>query len=120
PDPTPTPRGGPTQPSLPTRASTDSSARTGCPPPTPLTAAPAETPARCVSPLSAVQARAVEDPGGFWGAVADDLGLAWQRRPTSVLDVSRGVPFARWWTGGAFNYTAAALAPPAAHRPHDE
>src|SRR6185369_13037577 len=51
--------------------------------------------------LDAVQARAVEDPGWFWSAVADDLALDWQRRPTSVLDLSRGVPFARWWGGGA-------------------
>jgi len=70
--------------------------------------------------LDALQARAVADPGWFWGAAADDLGLAWQRRPSAVLDLSRGVPFARWWTGGAFNYAAAAVDPLAASRPSDE
>jgi acetyl-CoA synthetase len=70
--------------------------------------------------LDAVQERAVEDPAWFWGAAADDLGLTWQRRPTQVLDVSRGVPFARWWGGGAFNYAAAAVDPLAAARPSDE
>ena len=70
--------------------------------------------------LDALQARAVADPAWFWGAAADDLGLAWQRRPTSVLDLSRGVPFARWWTGGAFNYAAAAVDPLAASHPADQ
>ena len=70
--------------------------------------------------LDAVQARAVEDPAWFWSAVADDLALDWQRRPTSVLDLSRGVPFARWWGGGAFNYAAAALDGPAAASPATE
>src|SRR4051794_24896072 len=70
--------------------------------------------------LDAVQARAVTDPAWFWSAAADDLGLAWQRRPTTVLDVSRGVPFARWWGGGAFNYAAASVDGLAASRPTDE
>ena len=70
--------------------------------------------------LDALQARAVADPAWFWGAAADDLELAWQRRPTAVLDLSRGVPFARWWTGGAFNYAAAAVDPPAASQPSEE
>ncbi len=62
-----------------------------------------------VGSLDAVQRRAVADPGWFWAATADDLGVTWQRRPTEVLDLSRGVPFARWWRGGAFNYAAAAV-----------
>ncbi|MGZ8528351.1 MAG: hypothetical protein ACXWWR_06105, partial [Candidatus Limnocylindrales bacterium] len=33
--------------------------------------------------LEALQARAVADPGWFWGAAADDLELHWQRRPTA-------------------------------------
>jgi acetyl-CoA synthetase len=70
--------------------------------------------------LDAVHARAVADPGWFWAAAADDLGIGWQRRPTTTLDVSRGVPFARWWTGGAFNYAAAAVDPLAATHPTDE
>ena len=39
--------------------------------------------------LDALQARAVADPGWFWGAAADDIGIAWQRRPSEVLDASR-------------------------------
>jgi acetyl-CoA synthetase len=67
--------------------------------------------------LAALQSRAERDPAWFWGAAADDLGLAWQRRPSGFLDVSRGVEWSRWWTGGAFNYAAAALDPRAAAEP---
>jgi acetyl-CoA synthetase len=70
--------------------------------------------------IDAVQAHAVRDPAWFWAAAADDLGLAWQQRPTSVMDLARGVPFARWWGGGAFNYAAAAVDPLAGTRPAQE
>jgi acetyl-CoA synthetase len=59
--------------------------------------------------VDALQVRAVDDPGWFWGAAVDDLGLDWQRRPTSVLDQSDGPEWARWWSGGAFNYADAAV-----------
>ncbi|MFI5262148.1 MAG: AMP-binding protein, partial [Candidatus Limnocylindrales bacterium] len=67
--------------------------------------------------LTALQDHAVADPGWFWGAAADDLALAWQRRPRQILDLSDGVEFARWWTGGAFNYAVAAVRPRAARDP---
>ena len=67
--------------------------------------------------LDALQRHAAADPAWFWGAAADDLGLAWARRPTSVLDTSRGPEFARWWSGGSFNYASAALEPRAASDP---
>jgi acetyl-CoA synthetase len=68
--------------------------------------------------LEAVQRRAERDPGWFWGAAADDLGLAWQRGPTHILDVSEGVEWSRWWTGGAFNYASAAIDPRADAQPN--
>ena len=58
--------------------------------------------------LESLQARAVDDPGWFWGAAVDDLGLDWQRHPTTVLDLAGGPEWARWWIGGAFNYAEAA------------
>src|SRR3954451_8955556 len=61
--------------------------------------------------LAALQTRASADPAWFWGAAADDIGVRWQRRPREILDLSRGVEWARWWTGGAFNYAAAAVDP---------
>jgi acetyl-CoA synthetase len=62
-----------------------------------------------IGELEAVQARAVEDPGWFWAAAADDLALDWQQRPTETLDARSGIEWATWWGGGAFNYAAACL-----------
>jgi acetyl-CoA synthetase len=70
--------------------------------------------------LEGLQRRAAADPAWFWGAAADDIGIAWQRRPTSILDISRGVEWARWWTGGSFNYAAAAIDPRADRDPGGE
>src|SRR6478672_8414533 len=67
--------------------------------------------------LEALQARAVADPGWFWGAAADDIGVAWDRRPTQVLDLAGGPAWARWWRGGAFDYARAAVEPRAARDP---
>ncbi|MEA2609950.1 MAG: acetyl-CoA synthetase [Chloroflexota bacterium] len=67
--------------------------------------------------LDALQARAVLDPGWFWGAAADDLGIAWGRRPGTVLDASRGPAWARWWSGGELNYARAGLEPRLARNP---
>ena len=58
--------------------------------------------------LESLQRHAERDPAWFWGAAADDLGLDWQRRPTQTLDLSGGVEWSRWWSGGAFNYASAA------------
>jgi acetyl-CoA synthetase len=59
--------------------------------------------------LTALQLHAERDPAWFWGAAAQDLDLHWQRPPTDVLDLSGGPEWARWWTGGSFNYAAAAV-----------
>jgi acetyl-CoA synthetase len=67
--------------------------------------------------LEGLQARAVADPAWFWGAAADDIGMAWQRRPREVLDLSGGPAWARWWTGGAFDWSRAAVEPRAERDP---
>ena len=63
-----------------------------------------------VADLEALQAQAARDPGWFWGAAADDLGLDWQRRPSQVMDASDGPEWTRWWRGGAFNHAEASTA----------
>ncbi len=70
--------------------------------------------------LEALQSRAADDPAWFWGAAADDLAIAWQRPPARVLDLSGGPEWSRWWTGGAFNYAAAAIDPRADRDPDGE
>jgi acetyl-CoA synthetase len=67
--------------------------------------------------LEALQARAVRDPGWFWGAAADDVGLAWARRPDRTLDLANGPEWADWWIGGAFNHAVASVEPRAARDP---
>src|SRR3954454_12301458 len=67
--------------------------------------------------LDALQARAAADPGWFWGAVADDIGIGWGRRPTQILDASGGPAWGRWWRGGAFDYARACVEPRAARDP---
>ena len=47
--------------------------------------------------------RSVEDPAWFWGAIAADLGLEWIRPYQQVLDTSRGIQWARWFSGGQTN-----------------
>ncbi|MGH2407319.1 MAG: AMP-binding protein [Candidatus Limnocylindrales bacterium] len=59
--------------------------------------------------LTALQAHATADPAWFWSLAADDLALPWQRRATQTLDLSGGIEWARWWSGGALNYAAAAV-----------
>jgi acetyl-CoA synthetase len=70
--------------------------------------------------VATLHARAVDDPAWFWGAAADDLELAWQRQPGSIMDASRGPEWTRWWSGGAFNYAVAATAPRAGRDPDGE
>jgi len=67
--------------------------------------------------VAALHARAVADPAWFWGAAVDDLEIAWQRRPTQVLDASGGPEWTRWWRGGQLNYAAAAVEPRARREP---
>src|SRR5438552_16601327 len=67
--------------------------------------------------LEALQAHATDDPGWFWGAAVDDLGLRWQRRPDQVMDASGGPEWTRWWRGGAFNHAEASTGPRAERDP---
>ena len=67
--------------------------------------------------LEALQARAVADPGWFWGAATDDIAIPWTRRPRSVLDATGGPAWTRWWIGGSFDWSWAAVEPRAARDP---
>ena len=56
--------------------------------------------------LDDLQIRAASNPGWFWAAVEKDLGIHWYTPYTQALDVSAGVPWARWFTGGRMNVCA--------------
>ena len=51
--------------------------------------------------------RADADPAWFWGKIAGKL--AFYRQWDEILDLSRGVPFARWCVGGKTNLVLNAL-----------
>ena len=56
-----------------------------------------------IGTLSALHERSVADPHWFWPAVLDDLGIEFYRPYSTVLDVSRGAPWARWCVDGSLN-----------------
>jgi acetyl-CoA synthetase len=47
--------------------------------------------------------RSVEDVSWFWDAVVQDLGIEFFEPYEQVLDTSRGVEWATWFTGGRIN-----------------
>jgi acetyl-CoA synthetase len=48
-------------------------------------------------------ARSQADIEWFWDAVVRDLGIEFYEPYQAVLDVSRGVPWSRWFVGGSIN-----------------
>jgi acetyl-CoA synthetase len=68
--------------------------------------------------LDALQARAVADPAWFWGAATDDIAIPWTRRPREIADFSGGPAWTRWWIGGSFDWSSAAVEPRAAREPN--
>jgi acetyl-CoA synthetase len=57
----------------------------------------------------ALAARAAAEPGWFWGAVSDELSLVWSRPYESVLDLTDGPQWPRWFGGGRMNYVSTAI-----------
>ncbi len=53
--------------------------------------------------------RAIEEPEWFWSAVSDELGIVWSQPFEQVLDLSGGIAWPRWFTGGRMNYVASAV-----------
>ena len=47
--------------------------------------------------------RSANDPGWFWRAVLDDLGIEFYEPYREVLDVSRGIAWPQWCVGGRLN-----------------
>ncbi len=57
-----------------------------------------------IESLPALHARAIEDPQWYWAAMVDHLSVTWQRPYDAVLDLSDGIPWARWFVGAGYNY----------------
>lgn len=56
-----------------------------------------------LSDLDSLRERSVADPDWFWAAVVEFLGLPFTTPFSSVLDASRGIPWATWFDGGRTN-----------------
>ncbi|HEY1596586.1 MAG TPA: AMP-binding protein [Thermoleophilaceae bacterium] len=56
-----------------------------------------------IADIGELRRRSVEDVEWYWDAVVKDLGLEFSTPYESVLDISRGVPWATWFTGGRIN-----------------
>jgi acetyl-CoA synthetase len=54
---------------------------------------------------------ATDDLERFWRATERDLGLVWTAPYSRAMDVSKGLPWTTWWTGGRMNYVGTALRP---------
>lgn len=54
-------------------------------------------------------ARSISDPSWFWGATAEHLGIPFSTPWEQVLDASKGIPWATWFTGGQTNMAAACI-----------
>ena len=67
--------------------------------------------------LEELQARAVADPAWFWREAVADIGVRFDPAPTTVLDTSLGIAWARWFEGAGFNYVRMAVDEPAASHP---
>ena len=65
-------------------------------------------------------ARSIADPEWFWPAVVDFLGLPFASRWDTVLDVSDGIPWARWFSGAQVNLASACVDRWAASTPDAE
>jgi acetyl-CoA synthetase len=48
-------------------------------------------------------ARSIADIEWFWGAVLEDLDLAFYRPHDTLVDASRGIAWCRWFVGGSMN-----------------
>jgi acetyl-CoA synthetase len=73
---------------------------------------------RCAD-LEALQARAVVDPAWFWRLAVADIGVRFDPEPGTILDTTRGIEWARWFSGAGFNYVRLAVDDPAAARPDE-
>jgi acetyl-CoA synthetase len=54
-------------------------------------------------------ARSIDEPEWFWDAVVRFLGVRFSQPYQRVLDVSDGIPWAKWFTGGRCNIAVTCL-----------
>jgi acetyl-CoA synthetase len=58
-----------------------------------------------ISDIATLRQRAIDDVEWYWDAVVKDLGLEFTTPYETVLDTSKGIPWATWFGGGRINLT---------------
>jgi acetyl-CoA synthetase len=71
-----------------------------------------------VGDFAELRARSVDEPEWFWDAVVRFLDVPFATPYSSVLDTSRGIPWATWFNGGRMNVAELCLDRHAAADPH--
>ena len=56
-----------------------------------------------IDSFATLATRSIDDPEWFWDAVVRFLDIRFETPYRTVLDVSDGVPWARWFSGGELN-----------------
>jgi len=59
--------------------------------------------------IAELRERSVADPGWYWNAVLDDLGIEFTTPHTEVLDLRRGIEHPDWFVGAELNVVDACL-----------
>ncbi len=62
-----------------------------------------------VADYDALYRLSVEDPGRFWAATLDQIGLEWFEPYRAFVDLSRGPAWPQWFVGGKLNLAHAAV-----------
>ena len=62
-----------------------------------------------VATVNELRARSVADIGAFWDTVTRDLGIEFRTPYSQVVDLTRGIEYPEWFTGGTINIVDAAL-----------
>lgn len=56
------------------------------------------------SSLTELRERGAADPAWYWRAAIEDLGIHWIEPPATILDTSRGLPWATFFPDARYNY----------------
>lgn len=57
-----------------------------------------------IESVAALRERAAAQPEWYWPAITAHLGITWLSPYEQVLDLSDGIPWARWFVGAGYNY----------------
>ena len=57
-----------------------------------------------ISSLEELSTKANNNLEWFWQEVEKEIGIVWDKKYEKVLDLSKGLPWPRWFVGGSYNF----------------